>query len=371
MTPDSLDAWLNQSHADLGELLDVEAGLREILMQSDHEARVDALTGVLDEEAGLSNILEPVENPLWTSSLKAEAQAHELHLFPTEDHLYTITATERMRLRSIPSVTEAVEYVELAREVHHGLSRAQSRTSAQVGADVLRMTLPLVGNVMLIVERNGAGFPNLEQAYACLVETNRLIAEAGVACVVDSPGFVRAVIGAMRCAVELTDAAIEYALTTETGYDGFAKSLLQQDVNVLLDSVRRARNLLVHRDATMPSTDITTQLSTVMELAEGLIGNCVLALQIQIHKHIGRTIPQLAENSIRYMLEDFTSADLTEVDFADVDLTGVRWSEDGTRWPIEMSTETLKAMSEEDPEGSGIYVIRFGASTPFDLVHLL
>jgi hypothetical protein len=45
------------------------------------------------------------------------------------------------------------------------------------------------------------------------------------------------------------------------------------------------------------------------------------------------------------------------VDLAGVDLAGVRWSEQGTRWPPELDVEKLQRNSLQTPPGSGTYVI--------------
>lgn len=56
--------------------------------------------------------------------------------------------------------------------------------------------------------------------------------------------------------------------------------------------------------------------------------------------------------------DDFTTADLRDADLAPLDLTGVHWSPHGTRWPPTVDVRQLLARSEENPPGSGLYVIR-------------
>lgn len=369
MTPDSLDAWLSRAQVDLDELLDIEAGLREILLQSGHDERVDALEPILDEEAGLADILEPADNPLRTPPSRADHKALESYFFCTDDALHAMTPTERMRLRSTPSVSERVEYVELLREVYYGLSLAQAGTARQMGAQVLVQLPPVITKSMSFLERHGIDNEALSQADACLA--NIKMFQAATPSVTASPVFGRAAIGAMRCALDLTETAIEY--TASNTRQQLIESRLFFAAVHLLDGVRRARNLLVHHDgASMPTADLEAQLGSVITQAQELLATCVATVHTEIEKHLGRTIQPLAESSLRLMLDDFTTADLSDADFKDVDMTGMRWSEHGTQWPATVSTETLKAVSEEEPNSSGIYVIRFGASANFfDLAHIL
>ncbi|GAA3089826.1 hypothetical protein [Nonomuraea salmonea] len=52
-----LDLWPNALIDELHGLLDIEAGLREVLLHSRHAAQLDGLAEVLDVEAGLGAIL--------------------------------------------------------------------------------------------------------------------------------------------------------------------------------------------------------------------------------------------------------------------------------------------------------------------------
>ena len=56
-------------------------------------------------------------------------------------------------------------------------------------------------------------------------------------------------------------------------------------------------------------------------------------------------------------LDDCTRADLTDVDLLTVDLTGLRWSVRGTRWPTGTDIVLLITHSRETAEGSGVYVV--------------
>jgi hypothetical protein len=67
----------------------------------------------------------------------------------------------------------------------------------------------------------------------------------------------------------------------------------------------------------------------------------------------------LTEALLNGALDDFSQADLSEVDLAHVVLIGVRWSVSGTRWPPSQDVEALIQESEETEPGSGVYVITY------------
>jgi hypothetical protein len=58
------------------------------------------------------------------------------------------------------------------------------------------------------------------------------------------------------------------------------------------------------------------------------------------------------------VLDDFTSADLTQASLGNTDLTGVRWSPPGTSWPPEVDVAALLARSDEVKPGGGVLVVR-------------
>jgi len=63
----------------------------------------------------------------------------------------------------------------------------------------------------------------------------------------------------------------------------------------------------------------------------------------------------LATALLEGALDDFTHADLARADLAGRDLTGIRWSEQGTTWPPGTDTDELRARSQEI--APGIYEI--------------
>jgi hypothetical protein len=57
-------------------------------------------------------------------------------------------------------------------------------------------------------------------------------------------------------------------------------------------------------------------------------------------------------------LDDFSQADLSEANVAQIDMAGVRWSVSKTRWPAGLDVGAVIERSEEVTPGSGVYVIK-------------
>jgi hypothetical protein len=70
-----------------------------------------------------------------------------------------------------------------------------------------------------------------------------------------------------------------------------------------------------------------------------------------------RQVDGLATALLDGALDDFTPANLAHADLTGLDLTGVRWSASGTRWPPGTDVDALRARSREAAPGTGIYVI--------------
>ncbi|MFJ2027347.1 hypothetical protein ACIODW_26545 [Streptomyces sp. NPDC087897] len=82
---------------------------------------------------------------------------------------------------------------------------------------------------------------------------------------------------------------------------------------------------------------------------------------------LGRKPPTLDGDSLHALLDDFVTADLGNADLAGIDLTGVYWSERGTRWPPGLDVGALKDRSDETFPGGGTWVVRSGTAAIHDL----
>ncbi|GAA3081746.1 hypothetical protein [Streptosporangium carneum] len=85
---------------------------------------------------------------------------------------------------------------------------------------------------------------------------------------------------------------------------------------------------------------------------------------------VGQDLPILHESLVEAFLDDFTTVDLRNANLIAVDLGGVRWSANGTKWPERMDIEALKSRSKEIGTRSGIYVVQSGSATVRDFADL-
>jgi hypothetical protein len=95
-----------------------------------------------------------------------------------------------------------------------------------------------------------------------------------------------------------------------------------------------------------------------IDLARVLANNLNRMLEDAMSRSLGLDrVEGLAGAMLKDVLDDFTHADLSNVVLADVDLTGLRWSRAGTRWPSDTVMGEMRQRSVESPPGSEIYVI--------------
>jgi len=123
------------------------------------------------------------------------------------------------------------------------------------------------------------------------------------------------------------------------------KSLLDRDLALALDSSRHTRGI---------DHPVRRVLNLASERCRALDRVCAqgVAGRLGISATEG-----LAEALLDGALDDFTSADLTRVSLAGVDLIGVRWSPSGTSWPPDISVRALRARSKEMQAGGGVLVV--------------
>ncbi|MGW7071876.1 hypothetical protein ACWGII_41280 [Streptomyces sp. NPDC054855] len=352
--------------AELGELLDVEAGLQEILMQSGHDSRVTDLHSVLDEEAGLTQILNPEaeQSPAPPASRPEQNTDPAAPLvFYNIEFPHFISASERLRLRT-PTITALVEFLDEVLGVKHRLSQllvqldSPHRTLHADRGALIGLVQTLTKHTRRLLGPDAAQLIHMQQAAETLGTAFVRSREAARAGKLSVPAFNRAMIDTVRSALHLANRAVQYAHPTDGRLHGaIPPSYLEMQAKSFLRSAQRVRDA-VHNP---PAEDTTVRSSPLREAATEageLCTQCVLSVRGEIEMRLEKPLPPLPWNAYQFLLDDFTTADLTTADLRNVDLTGVRWTETGTRWPAAVSTETLKSISEETPQGSGIYVIR-------------
>ncbi|MEU6071434.1 hypothetical protein ABZ864_45110 [Streptomyces sp. NPDC047082] len=335
--------WLAQhqhalTHA-LDDLLDIEAGLREILLHSHHDTATDNLDTVLDTEAGLAAILPTT--PQTPPAGPHDTPHHHTDTTAAEEILRTLSPADRMTLRNHPDVEKASQALASARDLDRDLARVRARDLARALARDLARAL--------------AG--DLDLALARALHRDRDLA---------------------RDLDRARDLHRTLALDLDLDRDlDRARDLYR----ALHRALTRARVLAGDRDLAL---DLDRALARTLDLDRALD----LALYRTLdrdHAHViivevltaevGRAIglalrrepPALDKDSLHTLLDDFTTADLSNADLTGADLGGVHWSEHTTQWPLDIDVEDLKTHSDETPPGSGTWIVRFGTATVRDL----
>uniref|UniRef100_UPI003F497322 hypothetical protein n=1 Tax=Streptomyces chartreusis TaxID=1969 RepID=UPI003F497322 len=333
----AVEHWLHHHQRTLtdalDDVIDAEAGLREVLLQSRHDTATDGLNTVLDVEAGLDAILP---TPLQSAPISQPA-THETTQddTATEELLQSLSPSARMVLRNHPAIAAASR--DLARE----LARARDGDPFARARDLIR---DLERHIVHDLEWS---LPAADRAFARGGDLHRDVARAG-----DLARELERLHG------RDPDRARVRALIED----------LERHLEVLALAWARDRN----RAALDRTVDRVRDLARVTDLvyvrAEDIAEDIIDIRTNQVRRAIGKVLrrepPALDRNLVRAFLNDFTAADLRTADLADVGLVGVRWSEQGTQWPPSVDVENLKSRSQETPPGSGIWVVRSGTAGP-------
>ncbi|MFF4902851.1 hypothetical protein [Streptomyces sp. NPDC001068] len=341
----------------LDSVIDVEAGLREILLQSDHDEMAKSLESVVDVEAGLRAILPSPTNeepliPPAPALLPARASMKEI--------LRMIPSQSRMLLRNEPRFLVALDAIDLI--------IAADACLHDLGIMAASLFDALYGTRM-----------NLEKAVECsvafvytadkILRTIREAEELGVwPDNVNAEGnFSQVVVYSKNLA-----AAIDRASEAHRAYQARNRRERLQSGN------RRAR-----QNERELFQELTFAQKEVERVAHNLDSIVPVGLATRLYhgalEYMRRYLqtylyvqgfPTLNHQELRDFVNDFTSSDLRGTLLIGTDLTDVRWTISGTLWPQEIDVEDLKTRSYEAPEGSGIYVVRSGTATIRELAEL-
>ncbi|WP_159394325.1 hypothetical protein [Streptomyces sp. NRRL S-495] len=308
--------------------LDVEAGLREVMLCARHKELAEGLDAVLDIEAGLVSVLS--RGTARTEFEEAAAPLYDVGLMHQRFEL--IGPEQRLVLRGHPLVTSAIL------------------------ADLLIRTVVLAQDLTY-----GLGFGR----YHGMPLQQAVFAAQGVA-----RGIAQELDRRAALAWDLRDLAHEIVALLEPHYPEIDRArrvgqlLVREMVTTIDKRVRTAdhpaiaeflRACEVFMFAVLGG-DLTRAVREVQYLSRVLVEQVGELLELGEPENLD--LEFLAE-----VLDDFTTADLTSVDLAGVDLAGVRWSELRTRWPAAISVDQLRADSRETLPGSGIYIVRPGTGT--------
>jgi hypothetical protein len=306
-----LDEHQHALAAHLDTVLDVEAGLREVLLQSRHDALVDDLDIVLEVEAGLATILPAKAPPLLAEQSDSIAAPED----PTgvRQFLQSVSPQVRMALRRQPDVVAASDTLGIGCELDVVLARAHD-LARDLARNLDRRPRALETAVSLA--------DTLEQARALDSDLERAI-----------PHLVR---NTHHIDLHHAHAFVCRLVSDFDGPGNFDRYGVRRLARDLEDEGVRARAVVFR---------LVVEVGRVIGVGLGL------------------DLPRFDGASVKAVLDDFTASDLRNADLTGIDLSGVRWSESGTQWPAALDVEHLKTRSDETPAGSGIYVVRWGTAT--------
>lgn len=320
--PDPVDQWLDRHQRELADgldgVLDVEAGLREVLIQSRHDAAVDALGDALDVEGGLAAIVPPTAQPVTGPECAVE----------TGSPSWQVDPVTRLALRADPRVAAAYE----------ALNHTYFRTH-KLDADLARVRELLSGRV---------------------------------------PATRYELVSALQYVLDLTlffghDLGRDLD-SGDTHSREFGKRLARalELTNDLVAALDRAIDYVKRPTGQDRDMALAQELSGALGRGSALGPVLVELRAVGLRQAIGAALntepPPLDSVAVRAFLDDFTTSDLRTAELGGVDLDGVRWSESGTRWPATVDVDDLKSRSEG--KGGGIWVVRSGTATVHDLAEL-
>lgn len=342
----SVEEWLAENWSELTheltKILNVEAGLSDVMIEAHGNSMSRDLDETLRVEAGLAEILlaEADSNQSiyrFTPSSSERVEARRL--------LSALPPVQRLALRGHPAVSASI-YAALIKEavalaefllVENTADRVVPRAAAR------SMALGLFRDVELADIRDISRAFNLAHArfvafalansldqHSAHVEALELAHDLAADLALDisrAPNFSPAqdLIRAMTYYLGLSRKSAQ-----ANGPD--RKSTHERDVKLVRDISRAlARNL-------------------ARKLAKSSLSGLTEA-----HESFGLVI-------LEGVLDDFTQSDLSEVDLVGINLVGVFWTFAGTCWPASLDIEQLFANSLETTPGSGVYVVMPGMS---------
>ncbi|WP_409062411.1 hypothetical protein [Streptomyces sp. SYP-A7185] len=362
----AVQQWLVQhQHAltrALDDLLDTEAGLREILLHSHHDTATDNLDTVLDAEAGLAAILPTPRTP------PADTPDTPHHLIETPVHPRALSPAERMALRNnrdVEAARKALAHTHDIANVHDlapGLARHLARAIALDLAIALQLDLDLDLRHGIARDLLGARYLTLELAIIRALEVpgaldryndfdSVILCALAIAQSLDLPGPPPLQLARVHQSAGDLARALDRARDLDRAHD-------------LARARGRARDLVRALDLALA---FGFGRNRDMDHARGVI---VAIHTAEVGRAIGLALdrePLKADaDRLSALLDDFTTADLSDIDLTGIDLGGVRWSEHTTRWPPVIDSEDLKVRSDHGPPGSGIWIVRSGTATVRD-----
>lgn len=345
---EAVDRWFvdhGRALADvLGEALDIEAGLREVLVQSRHDDAEEDLDAVLDAEAGLGAIL-----PAAASADRTDRPPTSRKRTAAEEFFHSVSPTDRLTVRGDPEVAAAGRALDKAVDLTRHLNdrRLVLERAIDLAQDLvldLSRARDLDLDIVLTLD------PELDRGLLHALETARSIGALGFLTNRD-----RGDREDRDLVLELVN-AYDLNLARARGLD--TARARAQDLNRVLGL---AHTLSLHIIAAL-SDDEEAAAAVASDLARVLVAIGAEQVGRAIAGVLRRDPPPLDKDAALAFLHDFTTADLRAAELKGVDLGGVYWSDYGTLWPAALDLDDLKRRSVETPAGSATWVVRRGTA---------
>ncbi|MFD9631942.1 hypothetical protein [Streptomyces violascens] len=301
--------------AGLTTRLDVEAGLRDVLLHSQAADSTHTLKPLLDIEAGLAAILPapaPPPQPSVPYPLSGDTPLPPPHV---------LSASELLALRRDAVLTAVAKGIDGARDLDPLLDRLRNVA--------LNLDHALDhGEAHALDHARGLGF-GLALDLARIYGPDRDL-----------------------------DPLLEQAL------------IVARDLDRALDRAHARALRLAHAldraQARAQARDLARGLARAIDLAHRLASLLMQFVAVRISRALRRAVAtedvaSLFAGSARSVLDDFTDADLSTADLSSADLIGIRWTR-ATRWPAPLDIGKLRRRSRETAPGSNVWVVVRGGN---------
>lgn len=412
-----------QAVIELTPVLDVAAGLQEVLLDAHHRRTITELTDLLDTEAGLAAVLStrPSETGRdygqLPTTLDPAAAARNL--------IKAIPAEQRLILRAHPASNAIINAVGSSRALASAIERARSlRHVLRGGCDVERARdharnlaidhaldadRTLVRALDRVLERDLGRGSHLDNIIHLARDRDRALARALIRALDHALNYaVDHALEADRSLERIRSLSLDHGLV-ELKFDSIFHfdSIRSRSITRTLDRVldqslafardfardfarRTARGTPGHSahalDRAFKRAHETNNLGTDRAVDHAL--DCVLTYMQDLSDTDQRSIA-LVQQCVRLLekplagryelapvqdglgdvlaqgaLDDVTDADLRQADLTSIDMAGLRWTLHSTRWPEHIDPTKLLQQSRETEPGSGIYIVMQGPMPP-------
>lgn len=340
----SLGVWSaasGQSATDeLDELIDVEAGLTEILLQSRHEATIDDLDLLIDADSGLGAILGR-----YPDRRDDDLTGRTATGVPQQENSPSIAAVQRLALRGTPEFAPAIAVLRKAHALSEHLS-PELKGVIELELSLASLTSEILQVALLAEGRDRADMPSgYDNSFSMTHPAGHAAA------------LLTILNHSLRGVLSLVDRLVDYpsenpAITTDDPDAALSQiNLLRANLYTLLDQIRISNPALNLEQLQVPHFYIRSIGPAVMKF-----------IRSALPPASGFPVKDDALDDALGFFDDFTSADLTSADLTHADLERVRWSLVATNWPVELDRDEMVRRSREISWGSGIYVVESGTA---------